>query len=157
MAASRRIVRQPESTASVVGAMMKGGLLETIRQGDVLLIPIAPRDPANVGRTRKGGNAVRREDMPEVGKVIVLAHGEATGHHHHVKSRGAVMRRYGRRRILHVGHEGAALEHQEHSPIALAPGRYEVVRQTEYTPPVVERTVSVTPQQRESWRTNVYD
>ena len=132
--------------------------MEVIRQGDVLLIPIAPRDPDNVGRTRKSGRAVKREDMPEVGKVVVLAHGEATGHHHHVKSRGAVMRQYGRRRrILHVGHEGASLEHQEHSPIALAPGRYEVVRQTEYTPPVTERRVRETPQQRESWRTNVYD
>ena len=107
--------------------------METIRQGDVLLIPIDRGDPEWVGVTRRSGVAIRREEPG-----IVLAHGEATGHHHHIKARTTSYRqhRLGRRnrRILHVGHRGATLEHQEHSPIDLAPGRYEVVRQTEYTP-----------------------
>lgn len=125
--------------------------MEVIRQGDVLLVPIAR---AGDGLTRKNGRAVRREEPG-----IVLAHGEATGHHHHVKSRHAQMRSYGRgasaRRILFVHKSGAKLEHQEHTAIDLAPGKYEVRRQTEYAPPAAER--SVTTRRSFEQRSYVYD
>ncbi len=150
-------------SASIGGATNEGRMMEVIRQGDVLLIPIERGDPRYIGVTRRSGTSLGREDTDE-GSVIVLAHGEATGHHHHVKSRKAVMRsqaisgrRTPRRRILHVGHEGATLEHQEHSPIALAPGRYEVVRQTEYVPPKVERKQSTSTAPRPEVRRNVWD
>ena len=138
--------------------------METIRQGDVLLIPIKRNDPAFVGVTRKSGVPMGRERVHDHDEsVVVLAHGEATGHHHHVKSRNVRLRSQRmagsgntRRRILHVGHEGATLEHQEHAPIALAPGRYEVVRQTEYVPapPVPRQRQSSAP----AWeRSYVFD
>lgn len=122
--------------------------MNVIRQGDVLLVPIATRGN---GFTRRTGRAVKREEPG-----IVLAHGEATGHHHHVKSRQAQMRSYGRgqsaRRILFVHKSGAKLEHQEHTAIDLAPGKYEVVRQTEYTPTAPVRSTTT----RESFERRSY-
>lgn len=70
---------------------------------------------------------------------IVLAHGEVTGHAHaipvdearefsHADADGVV------RRFLEVFQRGAKLKHEEHAPIPLPPGFYEIVQQREYTP-----------------------
>jgi hypothetical protein len=132
--------------------------MEAYRQGDVLLVPIEGRQ--FTGLARRDGRVVRREK-----DGLVLAHGEATGHSHHIKSRKATLRHHnavnlatGKRAkftCLHVHKEGALLEHQEHAPIALAPGKYEVRRQTEYAPPASEKK----PTTRESFeqRRYVYD
>jgi len=130
--------------------------MDVIRQGDVLLVPLSRSQVISEGLTLRRGRAIPREEPG-----IVLAHGEATGHHHHVKSLHARFRTYGsgrtRRQILHVHKTGAQLEHQEHSAIALAPGKYEVRRQTEYTPPERKRSASATTQPAIQPRTYVYD
>jgi len=92
------------------------------RQGDVLI--------ERVARMPKGGKAIK----PEHGR-IVLAHGEATGHHHSVAvadvaesivdETGALFLRFCRDSIV---------THQEHAPVDIPAGTYRVTRQREYSP-----------------------
>jgi hypothetical protein len=99
--------------------------LKTYRQGDVLIEQIA-KLPEKV-------KPVKRES----GRVV-LAHGEATGHHHSIYSSGtALMEAPSTERFLSVGPAGAALEHQEHATIKLPPGSYRVRRQREYSPEAI--------------------
>jgi hypothetical protein len=99
--------------------------MNVYRQGDVLIRAIAaiPADAKDV--TPKGR--------------IVLAHGEVTGHAHAIAegharefsladATGAV------RRFLRVVCDAAQVRHEEHAPIPLPPGAYEIVQQREYTP-----------------------
>lgn len=90
------------------------------RQGDVLLRRVAEMP---------NGKRVK----PEHGREI-LAHGEATGHHHSfaMSERVALFREDGSGGglFLSVGAGGAAaLEHQEHWTIPVAPGTYRAIRQ----------------------------
>jgi hypothetical protein len=104
----------------------KAGRAGLVRQGDVLLVPVA---------------AVPEDGSKEeaVGTSQVLAEGEATGHAHVVKGSSRLVEwqrpvrwsRPLRRRYLIV-EERAVLSHQEHLPIDLDPGVYEVRRQREY-------------------------
>ena len=96
------------------------------RQGDILLIPIDQVPP--------GTKPVKREN----GKLI-LAHGEITGHHHafdtdvenvELVSKEDAAELY----LLVYGDETVPLTHQEHATIPVAPGKYEVRRQREYSP-----------------------
>lgn len=89
------------------------------RQGDVLLIPVAALP--------KGCRPI-----PAEGERIILARGEVTGHAHAVIG-GAEYFRSSRRlqRFLVVGGNGALLRHEEHAPIDLPAGVYEVRRQRE--------------------------
>lgn len=91
------------------------------RQGDVLIMKAASL-PKKVNRLE-----------PESGREI-LAHGEATGHHHSF----AMGDRIARFRddggaggtYLTIGDGAAApLEHQEHTAISFAPGKYRALRQ----------------------------
>ena len=66
---------------------------------------------------------------------LILAHGEATGHSHRIKERGAGCLYGGHDGIyLDVTAEKATLVHQEHKPIELPKGVYRVWRQREYFP-----------------------
>jgi hypothetical protein len=102
-----------------------------VRQGDVLLVPV--------------------EGVPEgavrvPGSRVVLAEGEATGHAHVVTGRGARLLevpghrvRWGRwvpaaRFLVVSGERRVTLRHEEHLPVDLVPGVYEVRRQREYRP-----------------------
>jgi len=111
----------------------KGSLL---RQGDVSLVPVADWD--------LGGEPIARQE----GR-LVLAERKATGHAHVVRARRARLVRHGRptgrrngmgrpvvefRTLLVVEGRPALLGHEEHDPIAVAPGVYEVRRQREYAP-----------------------
>ncbi len=92
-----------------------------LRQGDVLLIPIT-KVPKKLARI-----------APEQGRLI-LARGEATGHHHSVPaSAGTLSLDEGGTMFLTI-EELTEVRHQEHAPIALEPGKYEVRRQREYSP-----------------------
>lgn len=98
-----------------------------IRQGDVLLLPIAD------GKLPEKCAAM----APENGR-IVLAHGEATGHHHSFAARDriALFREDGSGGGLYLSVAGdapAPLEHQEHSTLMIAPGAYKVIRQREWS------------------------
>lgn len=100
----------------------------TYRQGDVGL--------RLVTRTPKG----KKQDA-ENGRII-LARGEATGHHHSVCAGKAGMTiEDDGVRLLSVGPEGVTLDHQEHATITLLPGTYEVIQQREYTPEEIRSVV----------------
>ena len=102
------------------------------RQGDVLLVPIS-RDELPKERTR-----VRKKK----GEGVILAAGEATGHHHRVRERGAVEYRAGKERYLTVGKAGGTITHEEHDPISLPPGGvFKIVQQREYAPVIVDNAV----------------
>ena len=100
------------------------------RQGDVMIVPVAAI-PAR-----------KLPVAPENGR-LVLAHGEATGHHHSFafSDRVALFREDGAGGglFLAVSGDAAALEHQEHSTIAVPSGHYEVRRQVEYSPAAIRR------------------
>lgn len=99
------------------------------RQGDVLLVPIS-RDELPQKRTR-----VRKKK----GEGVILAAGEATGHHHRVRERGAVEYRAGKNRYLTVGKAGGTITHEEHDPISLPPNSvFKIVQQREYEPTIVD-------------------
>lgn len=82
-------------------------------QGDLRIIKIS-----NLPK-----NAKKRE-----GKVLV--YGEATGHAHKL-SEGEVYELNDR--ILFTVPTGATIIHEEHYPIPLEKGDYEIIRQREYT------------------------
>lgn len=99
-----------------------------VRQGDVFLRPV---------------RSAERTGTPVVdqGRVI-LAYGEVTGHAHEVVEAtpsdldippAQLFEQPDGKRFLFVDRP-CTLRHEEHGAIALAPGRYEVVRQREYHP-----------------------
>jgi hypothetical protein len=90
------------------------------RQGDVLIIPVA-EIPAGLKQTKR----------------VTLALGEVTGHHHSITDahcKGFAEGIEALAEYLSVEGKSAELTHQEHSTISIAPGKYQVVRQVEYTP-----------------------
>lgn len=90
------------------------------RQGDVFLIEVS-EDP-------KG------KEVERINDEIVLAYGEATGHHHHIPNKGAVLYAVNENlRILKVEEE-VELRHEEHEAIKLPPGNFQVIQQRENTP-----------------------
>ena len=98
------------------------------RQGDVLLSAVTAIPP-----TAKPARVT--------GDRVVLARGEASGHAHAVPATGAQLfqDRASGRAYLAVGKLGARLQHEEHAPIRLPAGYYEVIRQREYTPTAIRR------------------
>lgn len=91
------------------------------RQGDVLLrsIDSIPAD-AKICRSK----ATR----------FVLAEGEATGHSHTICELDGTLSITPDGKLYLRTDDGCELLHQEHGAIAVAPGRYEVIRQREYSP-----------------------
>ena len=89
--------------------------MKTKQQGDVLL-RIVTIDTTN-GKTIAKGKCV-------------IAHGES-GNTHVVEDSEAELIQVGERMLLNLGRE-AVLKHQEHDPITLEPGLYEIGRVNEY-------------------------
>jgi hypothetical protein len=90
------------------------------RQGDVLFIGIT-RLPHGNRQTREDG---------------IVAHGELTGHSHrlaHADRASAEVLKIGDHLYVNAA-EASIFEHQEHGPITLPPGVYEVRIQREYVP-----------------------
>lgn len=101
-----------------------------VRQGDVL--------------TTKTKTIDKRftERKPENERVI-LAYGEATGHHHSFPSSGAKLFRFDDTQLTsYLAIEGvpSALTHQEHGPIEHMPAKYRVRQQCQWT---LERVIPV--------------
>jgi hypothetical protein len=99
-----------------------------VRQGDIMLVP--------VDKLPKGLTEVPREN----GR-IVLAEGEATGHAHVLEGEATFLAADLEElegRFLAV-EEDSKLVHDEHGPIGIAPGNYEVRRQREYAPEAPRR------------------
>jgi hypothetical protein len=91
------------------------------RQGDVPLVPYS------------GSFAGLEPIEPTAGKLI-LALGEATGHHHRIEGCSFSFEADDNHRmfrdpmtgaqVLQIGASGASLVHEEHDPIELPPGNY---------------------------------
>lgn len=107
---------------------------QLFRQGDVML---------RATRKEPSGEARPVHDQ---GRTI-LAYGEQTGHAHEVVSATAIdnvdavppMQLFEEpdgTRLLVVRRD-AELRHEEHGPIAIPAGTYEVIRQSEYTPAAI--------------------
>lgn len=101
-----------------------------LRQGDVLLIAVSEIPAA-------------AKAQPAKGKKVILALGEATGHHHRFEFRDTShnVKLYvadGGARYVHVT-KPAELLHEEHSTVAVPVGRYLVPQQVEYTPAELRR------------------
>lgn len=100
------------------------------RQGDVLLLPV-----------RAGDEDL--EPVPADPRGLVLAEGETSGHHHAVFGAGARLCRFRATpgRVVVVADAGADVRVvgggsggvDRHTPISLAPGRYEVRIQRSWT------------------------
>jgi hypothetical protein len=92
-----------------------------VRQGDLLLVPVPDLPP---GLSKVGSGR------------LVLLEGEATGHAHVVDDERASL--YGwvssARYLCVEGESPVMLVHDEHDPLPLSPGVYEVRRQREYVP-----------------------
>lgn len=93
-----------------------------IRQGDVLLVPVATAPPEGlIPRTQ-----------------VILAEGEVTGHAHRVTGNAILdwVDSQGERFVRALGNDAAALSHEDHDPIpaaVLAPGQtYRVMQQREW-------------------------
>jgi len=98
---------------------MKTKIKGQYRQGDVLI--------QQVDKTKLGEFVAENRDR------VILAHGEATGHHHSVMECDEAV--VGETRVIIPRANRPQVIHQEHAPIALKRGRAHIVRrQTEYTP-----------------------
>lgn len=103
-----------------------------IRQGDVLLVRVKalPKDAVL---------------QPQKGKKLILALGEATGHHHRFEFLNTdfsevKMYHVGAARYLDVA-KPADLLHEEHSTARVPAGLWLVPNQVEYTPAELRRVV----------------
>lgn len=98
-----------------------------IRQGDILLMKAtdAPKDA---------------EDVPREKGRIIVAEGEATGHHHAIRTAGVIILEKDAVRWL-VAPDSFVLEHEEHDPITLDPGVWVIRYQREYTPKGILRVM----------------
>lgn len=94
------------------------------RQGDVLLVE-------TTASVRVRGKKIR----PEGGRLI-LARGEATGHHHSLARDKSTSLYAGPNQEMYLLIEEGTklLEHQEHSTIKIPPGTYKVIRQRQHAP-----------------------
>jgi len=95
-----------------------------LRQGDVLLVPVATFPET-------------ARPLPRTGGRVVLAEGEVTGHAHAIRAAGAILLADRDDRYLRVA-APVTLDHEEHGAIEVAPGTYRVVIQREYVPPEIE-------------------
>jgi hypothetical protein len=71
---------------------------------------------------------------------LILAEGEATGHHHSVDCQTAGLFDLTGKTVLVVD-SPTVLTHQEHGPIEVAPGTYWVMIQREYSPEAIRRVI----------------
>lgn len=95
------------------------------RQGDVFLKPVA-----SIPDTRPC--------TPRSGRFI-LAEGEATGHAHTICEVDGTLSIDTEGRCFLRTEAGCELLHQEHAPILVAPGNYEILHQREYSPEEILR------------------
>lgn len=111
--------------------------VQSIRQGDILLVRVAT-PPANLAR------------KPTKTASVTVGYGEVTGHHHTIQDAVWLVAPDTTLDDLHqfalgdktlpvfvVLDEPSQLTHQEHAPIALDAGVWQVVRQRTYSPEAI--------------------
>ena len=91
------------------------------RQGDVLI--------------RKIRGTAKGVPVEPVHGRLILARGEATGHHHSVPAQAGTLTLDEEGVMYLTIEELTAVEHQEHAPVRLEPGVYRVARQRQYAGP----------------------
>src|SRR5580658_2082470 len=99
------------------------------RQGDVLIRRVDTL-PAN------------RKKLKREKGLVILAHGEVTGHHHSLSDENVDLFETAADAgvtYLEVREAIAQLNHQEHSTIELPPGNYRISIQKQYTPAAIQR------------------
>ena len=102
---------------------------QSIRQGDVLL-----------ERVRRRTLPKGTFQAPRQGRLI-LAYGEATGHHHSVAvADGELVETEAHEVFLRIM-RATTIDHQEHGSLALDRGVYKVTIQQEYQPRELPRSV----------------
>jgi len=102
---------------------------QALRQGDVLVERVRRRT------LPKGTFVAARQGR------LILAYGEATGHHHSVAvADGELVETDAREVFLRIM-RATFLEHQEHGALALERGVYRVTIQQEYAPRELPRRV----------------
>ena len=98
------------------------------------------KSEAIVDQARQGDVGIFRVEPPKKTtpkaidpRGVVLAEGEVTGHHHRITDPGVcALRAEGVAYDLVRIETGALLVHEEHDPIAIGPGTYEVRIQREH-------------------------
>jgi hypothetical protein len=92
------------------------------QQGDVLLEKI-DKLPSGVQKV-------------DTGKTVILAEGETTGHYHGIEDKGVLLYNgtQGKRYVHNTTKKAVTLTHQEHKPITVDPGIWEIgiVREHDY-------------------------
>jgi hypothetical protein len=110
------------------------------RQGDVLLqrVDLSDNPRAAIDAARRPARVYQR--ISGAAGPIVLAKGEASGHARVLEQVAAILHDYdeGSIRLLELG-EAGVLRHEEHAPITLPPGTYQVIRQREWSDDDAER------------------
>ena len=76
----------------------------------------------------------QKADREDTSNGVVLAYGEVTGHAHRIIEGSVEMWSADKLRFMVVGEEGATLSHEEHGPMRIEPGTYEVRIQQVYDP-----------------------
>ncbi len=111
--------------------------MKSFRQGDVYLkqVEVLPE--------LEDKHYFSTESKPESeDKSIVLAYGESTGHKHAIYDGNAIlMRQKNSDKFYLIIVKTSELKHEEHDPISLPVGNYEVVHQREYTPTQIRRVI----------------
>ncbi len=98
-----------------------------IRQGDVLLVKIDKGDDGE------------REPLSADGSTV-LAHGEVTGHRHRLLDADGVVQTRANRQLTLM--RTTALLHEEHAPVDVPSGAYDLPRQVEWNDDLEPRTVA---------------
>jgi hypothetical protein len=113
--------------------------LKPIRQGDVWLVPLSETEQGLMNSHHDTKlHALRRT----AGQGIIVAAGEATGHHHRILAPKARLlqpnspglRRVISDRLLRSPKGGCTITHEEHAPLEIPEGLYKVVIAREYAP-----------------------
>ena len=89
------------------------------QQGDVLILKIDEIPKETTKRKREGGK-------------LILARGEATGHHHFIQQPDAELFEGSDQQIFLHCTVQVEVEHQEHQPITLPIGDYQIIPVQEY-------------------------
>ena len=107
---------------------MKNKAQTTAQQGDVILKKITQLPEGNKKVISKG--------------KMVLAEGEVTGHFHGIEEDESELIQIGEKILLKLA-KTATLRHQEHKPITLEPGLWEVgiVQEYDYFSKMVKKVV----------------
>lgn len=102
--------------------------MKIVRQGDILLIK---RDALPDGKQ----TVIKRDK-----RRVVVAYGEVTGHAHAIAQSGVKQVEIDNIRWL-IAPDDFVITHDEHAPLTLEAGVWEVCYQAEYTPQEIRRVM----------------